>query len=123
MSLEHYFGRILMEIKVLISVCLLIIWIAYLNLELRIIEICELMMRSMNCLFVRILENGRRHIARGFGPMTHLAITHCVVVIGLRRIVTVLLLSQSVALSNGIFAWLVLINIVYSFVLLNCLYE
>ena len=67
-----------------------------------------------------------RRIVCGFSTMTHLAIIHCVVVvIGLRRIVMFLLLSESVALSDRIFAWLAGSDQCHIIVLCcwNCLYE
>ena len=117
------FERISMEMKVLTSDYLLIIWIAYLSLKVRINESCTLTTRSKNCSFVRILESGMRCVVCGFSVLTHLTIFHCVVVVmGLRRIVTFLLLGRNFVLSNGIFAWLILLNSVYLFTLFECRY-
>ena len=68
------------------------------------------MLRKLNA---RMFESVMRHVVCGLILMTHVRKIHCVALMGSRHIVTFIQLMTSVTFSDGIFAWLVLLNIVY----------
>ena len=111
-----------MGMKALMFNCLPLIWIACLNAIYWFDKLYEIMMHKNHCLLARIFESVMHHVICGFLIMTHVTIFHCVVLTGLRNIVTFSHLMKSVTFSDVNFAWLVLLNIVYVSALLECLF-
>ena len=128
MSLEYYFWTSFYRNE---SFCLLIIWMACLNVIHRFEEICELMMYQNHCLLAQMFESIMRHVVCGFIIMTLTWMIHCVVLIESWRILKFLHLIGRVALSDVIFVWLISVIIMCRFALLDylngwveiCLYE
>ena len=109
-----------MEIKVLICNCFLYTS-CNLDLSYRIMEMCELLTCNESCLFAQILNEAQRLLC-GFNMM-HLEIIPCsVAALRWRGIVTLSLPVASFVLEDRIFVWLISVNIVYSFVLLEYVY-
>ena len=106
-----------MEMKGLIFNCLIIC----MDLKYQIVEMCNLLTRSVNCLFAQTLNEARRVVC-GLS-MTYLTIIPCfVVALRWRRIIMLSLLVGSFILEDIIFVWLISIIIMYIFALLECLY-
>ena len=116
------FERILMGTKASLFDCLLIVWVACSNAIHRIKEMRDLMVFKNHYLLARTFGRVMHHVASSFVVMNYVTIFHCIVLIRFWRIVVFIHLMKSVPFSNRIFAWLVLLNSVYIFMLLKCLW-